>query len=233
MNINTLESPQEVAVSFASDLQHWIESSPAPSFSIALSGGSTPKILFKHWASGDCQMFKNVNFFWGDERCVPPDHEESNYGVTNDLFFRPASISPNNVHRIHGEADPVAESIRYSKVLQQNVELENGSPQFDVVILGMGTDGHTASIFPNQMELMESESICAVATHPETGQRRVTLTGNTIGNAKKIVFLVTGSSKKEKFAAIRNRSPESELWPATRFMHMDNTFINIDEAVVR
>ena len=232
MKIREFSSPQQVAESFANDLGNWIKDA-SDNFNIALSGGSTPKILFQNWAqNSNSSDWQNVHFFWGDERCVAPDDAESNFGVTNEQFFKPVGIPQSNIHRVLGESDPETEATRYSKLIESHVAIENDLPQFDVVLLGMGTDGHTASIFPDQMQLMDDDRICAVATHPDNGQKRVTLTGNPIANAKRIVFLLTGESKKEKFAAVSNSSDESRQWPASRFMHQENTIVYLDQSVV-
>ncbi len=233
MEIFTFETPQDVAESFADRIMQQLDSA-VTKFQIALSGGSTPQILFKHWASFNEKpdRWNRMHFYWGDERCVPPGHADSNYGVANQLFFSPACINPSRIHRVLGEDDPAVEAQRYAELLQSQLPNVNGLPQFDVVILGMGTDGHTASIFPDQMQLLDDDRICAVATHPETGQQRVTLTGPVIANAKQIVFLITGHSKKEKFAAIENQSIESQQWPAARFFHLPNTKVYIDRLVV-
>ena len=232
MQVNIESTPQLVAERFAADLSLWINES-SEKFHIALSGGSTPKILFRHWTEHSNAIdWEKVHFYWGDERCVPPDHTDSNYGVTNNLFFQPAGIPATNIHRVLGESDPETEAIRYSQIIQGQVGKHQGLPQFDVVMLGMGSDGHTASIFPDQMQLMDDDRVCGVAVHPETGQRRVTLNGKTIANAKRIAFLITGESKKEKFAGIKNQTEESNLWPATRFMQQSNATVYMDQNAI-
>lgn len=167
---------------------------------IALSGGNTPKALFDYWSSQahDRISWKHLSFFWGDERCVPPDDEMSNYGMTNaHLFAKVPEIKQQQIHRICGELDPVAEAVRYGGVLEELLPQRNGLPYFDVMLLGLGNDGHTASIFPNQLEKWNSRSYCVVAEHPETGQKRISLTGQVINNARKVAFLVTGADKAQ------------------------------------
>ncbi len=165
--------------------------------SIALSGGSTPKLLFSVLAdyySGKIN-WDDVHFFWGDERCVPPDDPESNYGVARKILFDKIYIPAQNIFRIIGENDPMEEAARYSSVLMNNLVLKNGLPVFDIMILGMGEDGHTASIFPGREDLFSSEELCEVATHPLSGQKRITMTGKVINNSQKIIFLVSGKNK--------------------------------------
>ena len=148
-------------------------------FHIALSGGSTPRILFDHIAGEyrDPEIWDGVNFYWVDERCVPPDHPESNYRMAKEALLRYLSHSYEHVYRIRGEDDPHEEAERYGRLLREKLPQARGLPAFDLVLLGMGRDGHIASIFPDQMELLLSDSPCAVAVQPESGQRRITLTG--------------------------------------------------------
>ena len=186
------------------------------SLTIALSGGSTPKVLFKILSSEyrESVDWSKVSFFWGDDRMVPPTHEDSNFKWANELLFKPLGISESQIFRILGENEPEAEAINYSKVIEQNVSHENGLPSFDIVWLGLGTDGHTASIFPNEIDLIEEERTCAIGTNPEIGQKRVTLTGPVINNAKHICFLVTGASKAEKINEILNKTENHKSYPA-------------------
>ena len=184
---------------------------------IALSGGSTPRIVFDELASsyGDQISWENVHFYWGDERCVPPTDEESNYRMTKDHLLSKIDIPVDNVHRIKGEADPVEEAQNYSDEINLNLPSANGIPQFDLVILGMGDDGHTASIFPHQIELWNSDELCEVAMHPDSGQLRITITGKLINNAKGVAFLVTGDSKSQKVHEIINKEGDYPSYPAS------------------
>lgn len=186
--------------------------------SIALSGGSTPKILFELLAKNYSEKMPwgQLEWYWGDERCVPPDDPESNYGMTNSLLLDKVGIPQDNIHRVRGEAPPEKEAIRYADQLKSNLEEKEGIPRFDLVILGMGDDGHTASIFPHQMELWDSPALCEVATHPESGQRRISLTGKVINNASLVVFLVTGKSKAGPVAEILNGKGKYKSYPASR-----------------
>ncbi len=164
---------------------------------LALSGGSTPKIIFQTLA----EMYKEkinwskIHLFWGDERCVPPESDESNYGMTKKYLLDYIDIPKKNVHPVDGNNIPEEETVRYSDEIKNIVRVKNGFPKFDLVILGIGEDGHTASIFPDQMSLLNSEKICEVAVHPGSGQKRITLTGKVINNAEEIIFLITGESK--------------------------------------
>ena len=184
---------------------------------IALSGGSTPKIVFDQLASefGKDIDWSQVYLYWGDERCVPPTDAESNYKMTVDHLLSKIEIPKTNIYRVKGESDPEEEAKRYGEVLQENIPAANGIPCFDLVILGMGDDGHTASIFPHQIALWDMPENCRVATHPDSGQKRVTITGKVINNAKTVAFLVTGASKAEKVAAIINKAEGYKQYPAS------------------
>ncbi len=206
---------QAVAEAFAQYLAEQIAYSE--SYSIALSGGSTPKILFDHLAKEYKTLidWSKVKLFWGDERCVPPNDEQSNYRMTKEHLLDYIDIPMSNIFRVRGEDDPNLEKERYAQVLEREISASNNIPQFDLIILGMGEDGHTASIFPHQMELLEDSNWTAVAQHPESEQKRITLTGPIINNAKKICFLATGASKAEKIDAIFKGSSDSQNYPAT------------------
>ena len=186
-------------------------------FSVALSGGSTPKILFQLWVEEyhDLIDWSKIHFFWGDERCVPPTHEESNYGVAKALLFDRVSVPAENIHRIKGEDDPASEAKRYAIEIDDNTDEINDLPAFDLIILGMGDDGHTASIFPHQIELLAANQLVVTANHPQSGQKRISFSGQLINNAKEVAFLVTGQKKKEKVRAILNKQSGAKAYPAS------------------
>jgi 6-phosphogluconolactonase len=185
-------------------------------FNLALSGGSTPKVWFESLAKsgGKDIPWDKIHFYWGDERCVKPDDEQSNYGMTKKYLFDLLSVPPYNIHRIQGESEPVAAAERYARELVENLPAEN-FPVFDLIILGMGEDGHTASIFPDQIELWNSPKYCVVAKHPETKQSRVSLTGNVINNARSVAFLVTGKNKANKVSEIIQKKTSALSYPAS------------------
>ena len=184
---------------------------------IAFSGGNTPKLLFMILGSKyqDKIDWTRVNLFWVDERCVPPESEESNFGMTYKYLLSNIIIPGSNIHRIEGENIPYNESERYSGVLRNNLTLYNNLPQLDILFLGMGDDGHTASIFPDQMYLLNSDNYCEVAMNPYTGQKRITLTGKVISNSERIYFLVTGKNKAEIVKDILEKENEYKKYPAS------------------
>jgi 6-phosphogluconolactonase len=163
---------------------------------IALSGGSTPLSVFRQLVhTTSPEDWRLVHLYWGDERCVPPSSSESNYGNARRLFIDALKFPEDQVHPILGDEFPAMEARRYGELLLDRLPVQGGFPVFDWIWLGLGEDGHTASIFPNQLNLWNSEDICAVATHPESGQKRITLTGGVINAARRIAFLVSGKQK--------------------------------------
>ena len=145
--------------------------------------------------------------------------------MTKDHLLSKIDFPEENVHRIKGEDDPEQEAARYSAEILKNVPGENMIPRFDIIILGMGPDGHTASIFPHQMELLTTARICDVATHPESGQKRITLTGKVLNQANKVAFLVTGGNKKEKVKEILTKTGNWKLYPAAHVKPINGELI--------
>ncbi|MEI6556129.1 MAG: 6-phosphogluconolactonase [Paludibacter sp.] len=184
---------------------------------IALSGGNTPKLLFQILAKEyvDQMPWHILRLFWVDERCVPPTHAESNFGMTYENLLKHVPIQETNIFRMTGEAESQTEAKNYADLLNTQLPILNGLPKFDLVLLGMGDDGHTASIFPNNLSLLDAKETVAVAVHPVSGQKRITLTGNVINAAENIVFLVTGISKSTVLRQIINEEPGFEKYPTS------------------
>ncbi len=181
---------------------------------VALSGGSTPKIIFDALAKDYKEKinWRKIHFYWSDERCVPPDDAESNYGMTKKYLLDLVDIPEGNVHRIKGESEPELEAKRYSEEIKETVRLINELPRFDLVMLGIGEDGHTASIFPDQQHLLDSNKICDVAVHPGSGQKRITLTGKVLNNSHRVIFLLTDRSKSDIFRKVYQEN--KRIYPA-------------------
>lgn len=217
-SVNVFSGKEELASILAEEIVRRIISSATSErhFSVALSGGSTPLLLYS--LLGD-EYSKSVpwdfvSFFWGDERCVPPDSPESNYGSAMKHFLGKTGISHSNIQRVRGEDEPLAEAERYSGEISRLLPLRDNLPVFDLQLLGIGNDGHTASIFPGSIGLFSSDKVCEVTIQPETGQKRITLTGRVINNSEAVVFIVQGQSKSSVIAEIINGSPESVKYPA-------------------
>lgn len=191
-----------------------------PRMNLALSGGTTPKVIFDYWAENckDSIDWSRLFFYWGDERCVPPENVMNNFGMTKDhLFDKVPDIPNNNIYRIHGENEPEEEALWYSRVLSQKLMQRKEIPCFEVIMLGLGDDGHTVSIFPNQIDLWDSKDICVVGQHPESKMKRVSLSGKVVNNAQYVVFLATGKNKAEKVRdIIKNREQFVSKYPAAR-----------------
>lgn len=199
---------------------------------VAVSGGTTPAILFSYLAEKyhDIINWRKVNFFWVDERCVAPNHEDSNYLMTSNALFKKIEISKGNIHRMMGENDPEKEAKRYGNYISLIMPEKIDLPQFDVILLGMGDDGHTASIFPDNLSLLENTDVCAVAEHPVSKQKRITLTGPVICNSLNIFFLVTGKSKFPAMNEILSQTEKARHYPA---YFIQNAIWVVDEDAVK
>ncbi|HKJ40582.1 MAG TPA: 6-phosphogluconolactonase [Sunxiuqinia sp.] len=219
--VKIFSDAQDLAEAFAYELYQMVINS-RQRFDIALSGGSTPKLLFDVLAKNYTTKmpWDRIHFWWGDERCVPPTDEDSNYGMTVAHLLSKIKIDESQVHRVKGELVPQKAADDYIIQIQSNLNERQNWPIFDLIILGMGDDGHTASIFPHEMELLNSKKICEVATHPESGQKRITLTGNVINNANRIYFLISGEKKAQRISEIMNDLKKAKRLPT---YHIDPT----------
>ncbi|MCI7352954.1 MAG: 6-phosphogluconolactonase [[Actinobacillus] rossii] len=181
---------------------------------ISLSGGSTPKLLFKTLAQAPYKneiQWQNLHFWWGDDRMVEPTNPESNYGEVQKLLFDHIQIPAENIHRIRGEEPVELELKRFEQEL--SAVIPNGV--FDWIILGMGTDGHTASLFPHQTDFNDP-NLAVIAKNPESGQIRISKTAKLIEQAKRITYLVTGASKAEMLKEIQTALPQDLPYPAAK-----------------
>ncbi|HDV7284975.1 TPA: 6-phosphogluconolactonase [Mannheimia haemolytica] len=181
---------------------------------ISLSGGSTPKLLFKTLAQAPFNteiQWQNLHFWWGDDRMVAPTDPESNYGEVQKLLFDHIDIPSENIHRIRGEENVEQELARFSAELTACVP----NLAFDWIILGMGTDGHTASLFPHQTDFSD-QNVAVIAKHPETEQIRISKTASLIEKAKRITYLVTGAAKAEILKEIQTTPAENLHYPAAK-----------------
>src|SRR6266446_3819096 len=171
------------------------------SFSVALAGGSTPKALYGLLASNPLLQAKvpwsKIQFFFGDERHVPPDHAESNFRMASEAMFSRAPVRPQQVHRIHGENANVTDAAEeYGKELRAAFQLKTGEfPRFDLVLLGMGPEGHTASLFPGTKALNEEQRLVAGNWVGKLYTDRITLTPPVLNSAARVMFLVHGAEK--------------------------------------
>lgn len=184
-------------------------------FSVALSGGSTPKRAYELLASDEYREkldWSKVHVFFGDERCVPPDDAESNYRMANEVMLSRLSIPPKNIHRINGVGDAVANARLYEDEVRSFFN-DDAWPRFDLVLLGMGDDGHTASLFPESDVLREEQSWVAAVWVEKLAAFRITLTAPAINHAAHILFLVTGENKAARLAEVFNNRTGNERLP--------------------
>jgi len=209
-----VELVQQVAADFLSELQNKFKKNEL--MTVALSGGNTPAVLFAELAkSSQRPDWKWMKVFWSDERIVPPDHPQSNYKLAKILLLDQIAIPESQIFRVATELPPPEAAEHYENLIRQEVQVgEDGFPQFDWIFLGLGEDGHTASLFPGADTLQIEDRFCAVAVHPESGQPRVTFTLPLINRARKIAFLVMGRSKSKVVADILLETPYALKYPA-------------------
>jgi 6-phosphogluconolactonase len=185
-------------------------------FSVAISGGSTPRRLYTLLGSHpyrDEVNWHQVHLFWVDERCVPKEHEESNFKTAFDRLLSKISIPGENIHRIKGEDDPDQAARNYEEEVRKFFGVP-GLPVFDLAILGMGEDGHTASLFPGSRSLGEKARLAVPVYLEKPNRNRITLTLPVLNNATQILFLVSGQSKAERIWEILGNGGKKERYPA-------------------
>lgn len=194
---------------------------------IAISGGSTPKAAFQMLADPKqvwrrSMPWDKLDIYWVDERCVPPDHPDSNYRMTRETLLDHVPVKPEQVHRMEGELDPQVAASHYESLLRNSFRLEGAeSPRFDVIALGMGDDGHTASLFPHTEAIHEMGRLVTANHVPQQKDSwRITLTWPVINNADSVFFLMGGAEKAarihEVFMGPRDpeRLPSQLIWPS-------------------
>lgn len=228
--IHYYKTTDEIAIYLASVLEKAVNENGQ--ISIALSGGNTPKLLFQYWATHFQQkeFWHHIHYYWVDERCVSPSNIESNFGIAFSTFIKPLNISKKNIFRIYGENNPSNEAKRYNELLLKNVIQNNEFPQFDLILLGIGEDGHTASIFPGNEKVFKSKEFCIHTINPYNRQNRITITGTVINNAKSVFFIITGDSKKGIFTDLLNKN-SIKTYPA-KLVKLTNSEIDIITDIV-
>ncbi|MEP6801087.1 MAG: 6-phosphogluconolactonase [Acidobacteriota bacterium] len=188
-------------------------------FRVALSGGSTPRLLHGRLTRAPFRRgidWHRIQFFFGDERAVGPDSERSNYRMAEETLFAPLGISEAQVHRIRGEAPARTAASDYNRVLEAAFERERGRLRFDLVLLGLGPDGHTASLFPGTRALEERTLSVSANWIPKFREWRITLTYPVLDAARRVIFLVSGPEKAAPAAAIIGKKPSARTLPAAR-----------------
>lgn len=185
-------------------------------FNLAMSGGSTPVLFFNHLAAkhGHHIDWSKIHFFWADERCVPPTSNISNFKNVQTNLLSKINIPEENIHRIFGENEPEEEAVRYSKIVSEIVPKKDDIPCFDLILLGIGDDGHTASLFSGQEKLIFSGNLVEHSINPQNDQKRITLTPYLINNAAKVAFHVTGLAKSDIISDVINKA-DQKIHPAS------------------
>lgn len=203
-----------IAESLGSYLQKELVGKDA--FYIALSGGSTPAVIFDELARTwkDRINWAALQVFWVDERYVPQDSEQSNYRMTVEHLLQKVPIATSQIHPVNTDLAAENAVAAYAEQLR-SLPQENSLPCFDLVLLGMGEDGHTASIFPGQDELWETSDICVLSEHPQSRQTRITLSGKVINNAQQILIIANGAAKAQMLQSVFT-SPFAKNLPITR-----------------
>ncbi len=171
-------------------------------FDLALAGGSTPKAAYRLLQDGDVGQaidWSLVRFFFGDERCVAPTDEQSNYKMAKETLLDPLQVRPYAVFRMLGEAEPAEAARAYAETLQHELGVE---PVLDLVMLGMGADGHTASLFPGTDPTVEDAALVRAPWVEKLATHRITLTPHVINSARSVVIAVQGTAKADTLAAV-------------------------------
>ncbi|MDQ2681271.1 MAG: 6-phosphogluconolactonase [Candidatus Eremiobacteraeota bacterium] len=201
-----------LADTFISHVQQAIEDRGR--FYVALAGGTTPSAAYQLLAAAplrDCVNWANVFVYFGDERCVPPDDPQSNYKMAHEAFLDAVHIPVENVYRMHGEDDPTAAAADYARILQANL---GEQLRFDLVILGLGPDGHTASLFPGTDPLHDDDLLVRAPFVAQFNTYRLTLTPRILNAARYVVFATEGAAKATALAAVLEGPRNPTEYPA-------------------
>jgi 6-phosphogluconolactonase len=191
-------------------------------FTLALAGGSTPRAAYSRLATGDLRLeldWQRTHVFWGDERCVPPDDLRSNYRMAKEALLDRVPIPPEQIHRIRGEDEPQEAAADYEDELRSLLRMtpSSAAPRMtgpDLVLLGLGEDGHTASLFPGQPAVHEAEYWVMAVPAPTGDMWRITLTPTVLNLARNVTFVVSGASKSQRLAQVLEGPFAPDLLPA-------------------
>ncbi len=230
MSINIFKDSDELSQSAAEAFAAIAQKAIAERgrFLVSLSGGSTPMKLYARLANEKVD-WAHVHFFWGDERCVPVDDSGNTYGVMRGIFFD--KIGTTNIHRVESELEPAQAAQAYAHTLSGFADAPFDFPRFDLVLLGMGDDGHTASLFPGSQVEIDSATIAVTAHYQDRPANRVSLTPKVFNQAREIWFLVTGAGKAETLRNVIKGERNLELYPAQRIQPVNGNLVwMIDKA---
>lgn len=238
--VRVLASAAAVARAAANELRRRARRAVAERgrFAVALSGGSTPRLLFRELATaapGEIPWHQ-VDLFWSDERTVPPDHPDSNYRMAHEELISRVDVPAANVHRLRGEdPDPARAAADYEADVRRFFDLKEGQlPRFDLVFLGMGADGHTASLFPGSEVLTQQQHLVAAPWVDTLKSRRLTLTARAINHASCVVFLVAGEDKAATLRRVLEGPPRPPELPSQGIEPSDGELLwLVDTAAAR
>jgi len=221
------DTPEQVALAAAEKFVAYAQEAIADhgAFTVSLAGGNTPRRVYELLASDPFKNLINwssVHLFFGDERCVPPHHQDSNYGMVYKALISKIEIPASNVHRIAGEGNPEENAAAYERELRTFFG-DVSWPRFDLVLLGMGEDGHTASLFPGSDAVKEKARWVVATRMEQLKQDRITLTIPVLNHAAQVVFLVTGKGKARRFSAVIHGPPRPEPLPAQLIRPLDGS----------
>lgn len=236
-NVLVFDTAEQLALSAA---ERFVESAyefhgKLDRFSVALAGGNTPRRVYELLAT---ERFRNriewpqVYIFFGDERCVPPDHPDSNYAMVYESLISKIPIPAKNIHRILGEGDARESALAYEDQLR-TFFAGLSWPRFDLVLLGMGEDGHTASLFPDSDALHETSRWVISTRNEQAGLNRITLTVPVFDHAGRVMFLVTGKQKAQRLKEALRPQPESNRLPVQAITPIEGTLewlVDLDAA---
>lgn len=226
-NVFVFDTPEQLAVQAAERFVEYADElhGELDRFSVALAGGSTPKRVYELLATDrfkDRIKWSRVHLFFGDERAVPSTHPDSNYAMAYETLISRVPIPAKNVRRIIGEGDANENARAYETQLRIFFAGLDW-PRFDLVLLGMGKDGHTASLFPNSAALKENSRWVVATTNESPGQNRITLTAPVFNHAAHVMFLVTGKEKAQRLAEVLRPKSQAEMLPARKIKPIDGT----------
>ena len=221
-------TPQEVAHTAAEHIVSLAKESITDRgrFKIALAGGGTPVDTYQALASPEFSPrvdWERVHVFWGDERPVPPHHEDSNYRMTRQNLLKDVPIPKENIHRMQGELEPHKAAENYQQTLRELFDQQ--PPRLDLILLGMGRDGHTASLFPGTALLYEKERWIAAHYIQKLKSWRITFTPPLINAAANVIFLVTGEGKADILKRVLSGPYQPETYPAQLIQPENGTLL--------
>lgn len=223
--LRVFDTPSDVAAALADTFLATARDAIANrgSFAVSLAGGTTPKAAYALLAQSPRASaidWNAVQVYFGDERCVPPDHEQSNFKMANDAFMRALALPSAHIHRMHGEDDPAKAAQAYREDILASL---GAQPRFDLVMLGMGPDGHTASLFPGGDPLTDNDALVRAVYSQSQSQWRITLTPALLNAARAVVFAVEGAGKTATLMSVREGPYDPSRYPSQIIAPADGT----------